>query len=104
MLRVAPRLPLVVKFVAQQVEHQLAKPRVTGSIPVVLKIKMKAKVCDTEQIKCTYHSCNMEASGTRKESDERVKVVICVNRRHPVSPQERGGELNVMILSARLNQ
>ena len=60
--------------------------------------RIEAKVCDTEQIKCTYLSCNMEASGTRKESDERVKVVICVNRRHPVSPQERGGELNVMIL------
>jgi hypothetical protein len=55
-------------------------------------------VCDTEQIKCTYLSCKMEASGTRKESDELVKVVICVNRRQPVSPQERGGELNVMIL------
>ena len=61
-------------------------------------IKIKAKVCDTEQIKCTYRSCNMEASGTRKESDERVKLTICVNRRHPVNPQERGGELNVMIL------
>ena len=32
------------------------------------------------------------------ECQEKVKVPICVNRRHPMNPQERGGEMKSIML------
>ena len=77
MLRVAPRRPVVgsCSSIGRAADLKSACYRF-DSCRFKIELISKAKVCDTRQIKCTYRSCNMEASGTRKESDERVRVVI----------------------------